>query len=166
MSVVIRTNLGDMKFELYCDLVPRNTTNFLKLAASGYYDDCLFHRVIRNYLAQGGDPSGTGKGGKAIDDGYEKDEIFETLRFDEKGILAMSNLNKPDTIGSQFFITMKATPELNGKYTVIGRMVEGAETLDKISSVSVGEKYRPVTDVKIESIEILGNPIAEKDIVK
>ena len=116
-SVTLHTNLGDIKFELYCDEVPRAANNFLALCASGYYDKTIFHRNIKGFMIQGGDPTGTGKGGKSIYNtptGKFADEIVDTLKHSRRGIVSMAN-SGPNSNGSQFFITYRAHPHLNGK---------------------------------------------------
>lgn len=117
MSVTLHTTLGNIKLELYCEEVPRTATNFLALCASGYYDDTIFHRNIRGFMIQGGDPTGTGKGGRSIYDdspnGKFNDEIVDVLKHSRRGVVSMAN-SGPNTNGSQFFITYKAQPHLNG----------------------------------------------------
>jgi peptidyl-prolyl cis-trans isomerase-like 3 len=115
-SVTLHTNLGDLKIELFCEEAPKTTTNFLALCASNYYDGTTFHRNIRGFMVQGGDPSGTGKGGKSIYDtpnGKFEDEIVDSLTHYKRGICSMAN-SGPNTNGSQFFVTYKAHSHLNG----------------------------------------------------
>lgn len=116
-SLTLHTTLGDLKLEIYCDEVPRTATNFLALCASGYYDKTVFHRNIKGFMIQGGDPTGTGKGGKSIyntPNGKFQDEIVESLKHSRRGIVSMAN-SGPNSNGSQFFITYKAHTHLNGK---------------------------------------------------
>ena len=121
MSVTLHTTLGNIKFELYCEEVPRTAANFLALCASGYYDNSIFHRNIRGFMIQGGDPTGTGKGGRSIYDdnpnGKFNDEIVDVLKHSRRGVVSMAN-SGPNTNGSQFFITYKAQPHLNGTLTM------------------------------------------------
>ena len=115
-SVTLHTTLGDLKLEIYCDEVPRTATNFLALCGSGYYDKTIFHRNIKGFMIQGGDPTGTGKGGASIyntPNGKFPDEIVETLKHSRRGIVSMAN-SGPNSNGSQFFITYKAHTHLNG----------------------------------------------------
>nr|CAG8600213.1 4781_t:CDS:2 [Entrophospora candida] len=113
MSVTLHTDLGDLKIEVFCEAVPRAAENFMKLCASGYYDNNLFHRVY-------GDPTGTGKGGTSIWEKKFPDEIKSSLKHNTRGIVSMAN-SGPDTNGSQFFITYTKLPHLDTKYTVFGK---------------------------------------------
>ncbi|KAF4685104.1 Cyclin-dependent kinases regulatory subunit 2 [Perkinsus olseni] len=162
MSVTIKTNLGDMKAELFCSEVPNASKNFLALAASGYYDGTKFHRLMPGFMVQGGDPTGTGKGGENWEGGKQADEFVSSVKHDRRGILSFAN-NGPDTIGSQFFITFGRQPHLNGVYTVFGRLIDGMDTLMKIEQVPVGKKHRPTQDIVIEEIVIHANPIADQE---
>eukprot|EP01036_Dinobryon_divergens_P030593 gene30593-39862_t len=159
MSVTIVTNYGKLKVELFCDLVPRPCFNFLANAASDIYNDTLFHRSIKGFMIQGGDPTNTGKGGESIWGGTFKDEFHNDLRHDKRGIVSFAN-NGPDTNGSQFYITYSAQPHLNNQYTIFGQVIDGLEVLDAMEKVPVGKKNRPLADIKIESIVIHANPLA------
>ncbi|KAF4658635.1 Cyclin-dependent kinases regulatory subunit 2 [Perkinsus chesapeaki] len=128
--------------------VPNACKNFLALAASGYYDGTKFHRLIPGFMVQGGDPTGTGKGGANWEGGKQKDEFVSSVKHDRRGILSFAN-NGPDTIGSQFFITFGRQPHLNGVYTAFGRLIDGMDTLMKIEQVPVGKKHRPTKDIVI-----------------
>lgn len=120
-----RTQRGDIKVQLFAAQAPKTVNNFVFLAQEGFYDNTTFHRVLPGFMAQGGDPSGTGRGGP----GYRfEDEFDPNLRFDEGGYLAMANAG-PNTNGSQFFLTFVATPHLNGRHTIFGKVVEGMEVL-------------------------------------
>ncbi|CAG0895340.1 unnamed protein product [Cyprideis torosa] len=119
-AVTLHTDLGDLKLELYCDRVPKACENFLALCASDYYNGCLFHRNIKGFMVQTGDPAGTGKGGNSIWGQKFVDEIRDDLKHDTRGVVSMAN-NGPNTNGSQFFITYSAQPHLDLKYTVFGR---------------------------------------------
>jgi cyclophilin family peptidyl-prolyl cis-trans isomerase len=124
----ISTEGGDIVLELFADKAPRTVNNFVFLARDGFYDGATFHRVIKGFMAQGGDPTGTGRGGP----GYRfPDEFHPALKHDQKGILSMANAG-PDTNGSQFFITYAATPHLDGKHAVFGRVIEGMDVLEAI----------------------------------
>jgi cyclophilin family peptidyl-prolyl cis-trans isomerase len=124
----IGTDKGDIIVELYADKAPVTVNNFVFLAREGYYDGVTFHRVIKGFMAQGGDPTGSGSGGPGYRFG---DEFHTALRHDQPGILSMAN-SGPGTNGSQFFITYRDTPHLDGKHTVFGRVVEGMDVLDAI----------------------------------
>ncbi|KAI9017322.1 peptidylprolyl isomerase-like protein-like 3 [Gaertneriomyces semiglobifer] len=160
MSVTLHTDLGDIKVEIFCEATPRAAENFLALCASGYYDNCLFHRNMKGFMVQTGDPTGTGKGGTSIWGHKFEDEIKPSLKHNARGIISMANKG-PDTNLSQFFITYGKQPHLDSKYTVFGKVIDGWETLDALEKVSVDEKSRPIQDVKIRSITIHANPIAD-----
>lgn len=124
----IETDNGTMVIELFADKAPLTVNNFVFLAREGYYDNVIFHRVISNFMAQGGDPTGTGRGGP----GYTfQDEFHPSLKHNKRGILSMANAG-PGTNGSQFFITHGATPHLDNRHTVFGELVEGEEVLMSI----------------------------------
>mmetsp|Transcript_3142 Transcript_3142/g.11997 ORF Transcript_3142/g.11997 Transcript_3142/m.11997 type:complete len:174 (-) Transcript_3142:108-629(-) len=164
MAVTLHTSLGDVKVEIYCDTAPRTAFNFLALAASGYYDATRFHRNIKGFMIQGGDPTGTGKGGASIWGGDFPDELHAENRHDARGVLAMANKG-PGTNRSQFFVTYAAQPHLNGRYTVFGRVIHGLDVLDSMEKVPVGPKHRPETEIRLDSITIHANPLADRDIV-
>lgn len=162
MSVTLHTNVGDLKIELFCEQAPRASENFLALCASGYYDNVHFHRNIKGFMIQGGDPTGTGKGGRSIyptPNGKFPDEIVDALKHNKRGIVSMAN-SGPNTNGSQFFVTYKAHAHLNGKYTVFGQVIDGMEVLDRMEKVPTDEKDRPKTDIKINKVTIHANPMA------
>ena len=161
MSVTLHTTHGDLDVQLFCDLAPKSAKNFLALAASGQYDGTLFHRNVEGFMVQGGDPSGTGKEGRNFQGEYQSDEFNDALKHDARGVVAFANANKPNTVGSQFFITYAAQPRLDRVYSVVGRVVGGLETLDAMEKVPVGKKHRPVEDIKIINVKIKKNPIAE-----
>ena len=130
MRASIETNKGTIRVELTPDETPLTVANFVNLAERGYYDGVKFHRVVPNFVIQGGDPTGTGRGGP----GYRfEDEIVASLRHDGPGILSMANAG-PGTNGSQFFITHTATPHLDGRHTVFGRVLEGQDIVDRIAA--------------------------------
>ena len=146
----IKTNRGNIVLELFASAAPKTVNNFVFLANAGFYDGIIFHRVIPNFMIQGGDPTGTGTSGP----GYKfEDEFDPTLVFDRPGILAMAN-SGPNTNGSQFFITVVPTPNLNGAHTIFGQVLEGQEVADTISKVTTGAGNKPVEPVIIEGIEI------------
>ncbi|KAI9672046.1 MAG: Peptidyl-prolyl cis-trans isomerase cyp10 [Trizodia sp. TS-e1964] len=137
-----------------------SVTNFLALCASSYYDDTAFHRNVKGFMVQGGDPTSKGKGGSSIYGADFEDEIRPTLRHNARGIVSMANRG-PGTNGSQFFITYTACPHLDGKNTVFGRVLEGADTtLDAMEALEVDKKYRSKEAVKILRVSIHANPLA------
>ena len=149
----IRTNQGPFTVDLFASQAPQTVNSFVFLAQDGFYDGVIFHRVIPDFMIQGGDPTGTGFNGP----GYQyEDEIDTSLVFDGPGILAMANAG-PGTNGSQFFITVTATPNLNGKHTIFGRVTAGQDVVTGISLVGTDPNDRPVSSVIIQSIEILKN---------
>lgn len=158
-SVTLHTNHGDIKIEVYCEEVPKTAYNFLALCASGYYNNTLFHRNIRGFMIQGGDPTGTGKGGQSVYGQKFADEIVSGLKHNRRGMVSMAN-SGPNTNGSQFFITYKAHAHLNGKYTIFGHVIDGMDVLDKLEKVPTGAKDRPLQDVKVEGVTIHANPLA------
>src|SRR5678809_1055823 len=127
-TAVIQTNKGTIKVELLESDAPKTTENFITLAERGYYDGIKFHRVIKDFMIQGGDPTGSGTGGP----GYKfADEIDRSLKHDKPGIFSMAN-SGPNTNGSQFFITHVPTPHLDGKHSVFGKVLSGQDVVDKI----------------------------------
>ncbi len=148
-SATMHTNAGPIELELFDEDAPKTVENFRKLAADGFYDDLIFHRVISDFMIQGGCPEGTGTGGP----GYEfEDEINDNKIV--RGALAMANAG-PNTNGSQFFIvTTEAAAWLDGKHTVFGRVVSGMETVDAIEGTETGPGDRPTTPQTIERIEL------------
>ena len=150
---VMQTNMGTMEIELFADRAPKTVENFVGLSEKGYYDGIIFHRVIDNFMIQGGDPTGTGRGGESFWGGYFPDEFHPDLKHDAKGILSMANAG-PNTNGSQFFITLVPTPWLDGKHSVFGKVVKGLDVVDKIGKVKTGAMDKPIDDVVIEKITI------------
>ncbi|MED5568942.1 MAG: peptidylprolyl isomerase [Chloroflexota bacterium] len=149
----IKTNKGNILIELFPASAPKTVNNFVFLANDGFYDGVIFHRVIPNFMIQGGDPTGTGTSGP----GYKfEDEIDNTLEFDKPGILAMANAG-PGTNGSQFFITTAATPHLKGNHTIFGKVLEGQDVASAISTVPSGPGNRPTQPIVIQGVEITKN---------
>ncbi|KAG6432376.1 hypothetical protein SASPL_103952 [Salvia splendens] len=159
MSVTLHTNLGDIKCEIFCDEVPRTAENFLALAASGYYDGTIFHRNIKGFMIQGGDPTNTGKGGTSIWGKKFNDEIRESLKHTARGILSMAN-SGPNTNGSQFFITYGKQPHLNGLYTIFGKVIHGFEVLDIMEKAPTGPGDKPLMEIRTNRVTIHANPLA------
>ena len=144
------TSMGSFRIELYSDLAPNTVNNFISLATKNFYDGVIFHRVIDDFMIQGGDPTGTGMGGP----GYAiPDEFGEGLKHNAKGILSMANAG-PNTGGSQFFITLVPTPWLDGHHAIFGHVIEGMEVVEKIGHTKTGRNDRPVEDVVIRTITI------------
>ncbi len=154
---VFDTSMGTFKVELFEDRMPNTTANFIKLAKDGFYDNTIFHRVIKDFMIQGGDPEGTGMGGP----GYTiKDEFVEGLS-NVKGTIAMANTGRPDSGGSQFFINLVNNtyldfdkPPSTAKHPVFGKVVEGMDVVESIGQVETGANDKPVGDVVIQSITI------------
>lgn len=145
------TNKGNFKIELFNDKAPVTTGNFMKLVDDGFYNGLVFHRVIPNFMIQGGCPHGTGGGGP----GYAiKDEFHPELKHDCKGILSMANAG-PNTGGSQFFITVAPTPHLDNHHSVFGKVIEGMDVVDAISKVKTVRNDKPLEDVVINNITII-----------
>ncbi|KZT57650.1 cyclophilin-type peptidyl-prolyl cis-trans isomerase [Calocera cornea HHB12733] len=159
MSVTLDTSLGEIKIEVFCEAVPRAAENFLALCASGAYNGTLFHRNIKGFMIQGGDPTGTGKGGQSIWGKPFADEIRSTLKFNNRGIVAMAN-SGPDTNKAQFFITYAKQGHLDNKYTIFGRVIDGLDTLDVMERVPVNPKNRPLKEIVLNKVTIHANPIA------
>ena len=141
--VVLKTNQGDITLRLYPEIAPKAVENFKKLAKKGYYDGVLFHRVIKNFMIQAGDPTGTGMGGESIWGKPFEDEFKPNVVFDRPFLLAMANSGR-NTNGSQFFITTVPTPWLNGRHTIFGEVIDGFDTVRKIESVKTGALNRPL----------------------
>ncbi len=153
LVAVIRTNMGTIELELFEKQTPKTVENFAGLAKNGYYNGVIFHRVIDGFMIQGGDPTGTGKGGESLWGGKFEDEIVPTLRHDSPGILSMANAG-PNTNGSQFFITHAATPWLDGKHTVFGKVIGGMDVVYAIGKVPRNQMDRPINDVVMEEVII------------
>src|SRR3954451_17058372 len=150
-EATIHTNHGALDVELFDDDAPKTVENFRKLAADGFYDGIIFHRVIKDFMMQGGDPTGTGTGGP----GYTFEDEFNDHKV-VRGALAMANAG-PNTNGSQFFIvTTDEAPWLDGKHTVFGRVVDGMDVVDKIEGTRTGAGDRPVDEQRIESVTLEG----------
>jgi cyclophilin family peptidyl-prolyl cis-trans isomerase len=148
-NATMQTNHGAIEIELFDDDAPKTVENFKKLARDGFYNGVIFHRVIQDFMIQGGDPTGTGSGGP----GYQFEDEFNDNKV-VRGALAMANAG-PNTNGSQFFIvTADATPWLDGKHTVFGRVTNGMDVVDTIEQVDTGPGDKPREDVRIESVAI------------
>lgn len=177
--VTMNTSMGSIKIKLFPELAPKTVENFLTHAENGYYDGLIFHRVIQDFMIQGGDPTGTGMGGESIY-GAEFEDEFSMNLFNLRGALSMANAG-PNTNGSQFFIVqaseppatakqmidggwskeiaeayeeMGGTPHLDQKHTVFGQVIEGMEIVDQMAAVKKGAQDKPLVDITIDSIEI------------
>jgi peptidyl-prolyl cis-trans isomerase B (cyclophilin B) len=148
-AATLHTNHGTIAIELFDDDAPKTVENFLKLARDGFYNGVIFHRVIPDFMVQGGDPTGTGSGGP----GYQFEDEFNDNKV-VRGALAMANAG-PDTNGSQFFIvTTEAASWLDGKHTVFGRVTDGMDVVDAISALETDARDRPRDDVVIERVDV------------
>jgi cyclophilin family peptidyl-prolyl cis-trans isomerase len=148
-NATMQTNHGSIELELFDHDAPKTVENFTKLAREGFYDGVIFHRVIQDFMIQGGDPTGTGSGGP----GYQFEDEFND-HLVERGALAMANAG-PNTNGSQFFIvTADACPWLDGKHTVFGKVTSGMDVVDSIERVETGPADRPRDEVRIESVSV------------
>jgi len=149
-KAIIKTSLGDMTVDLFEKESPITVNNFVFLASEGFYDGTIFHRIISDFMIQGGDPEGTGRGGP----GYNFPDEFNDINL-VRGSLAMAN-SGPDTNGSQFFIvTVDATPWLDGKHTNFGEIIDGFDILEKIEAEETGPGDKPLEDITILSVEII-----------
>ncbi len=151
--VVFETTQGSFEVTLFPDVAPKAVENFLKLAENKYYDGTVFHRIIRGFMIQGGDPLGNGTGGQSIWGKPFEDEVRPDIKFDKKGLLAMANRG-PKTNGSQFFITTAAAPWLNQKHTIFGEVTNGYKVVQKIESTPTGAQDKPIDSQKIISISL------------
>ena len=144
------TSMGNFTIQLFEEQVPKTVDNFVKLAEKDFYNGVVFHRVIDGFMIQGGDPTGTGRGGP----GYKfADEFHPQLKHNSEGILSMANAG-PNTNGSQFFITLAPTPHLDNRHAVFGKVVEGMDVVKKIGKTPIGAMDRPVTDVVMKTVKI------------
>mmetsp|Transcript_36332 Transcript_36332/g.43757 ORF Transcript_36332/g.43757 Transcript_36332/m.43757 type:complete len:183 (-) Transcript_36332:822-1370(-) len=148
---------GTFVVELYYRHTPRTCYNMAKLAEVGYYNNTPFHRIIKDFMIQGGDPTGTGRGGESIYGGKFEDEITRNLKHTGAGILSMAN-SGPNTNGSQFFVTLKPTPWLDGKHTIFGRIFSGMGIIQRMSMVAVDDNDRPKNPVTIHKATPLFGP--------
>ncbi len=146
--VVLETTQGTIELILYPEAAPKACKNFVALVDKGYYHGTIFHRVIKNFMLQGGDPTGTGRGGTSVWGTTFEDEVSTDVKFDRKGLLAMANAG-PSTNGSQFFITTAPTPWLNMKHTIFGEVLSGYEVVQKIEAIPTDSQDRPLEEQKI-----------------
>lgn len=152
-TITIHTNYGDIAFETYDADAPKTVANFITLANKGFYDGVIFHRVIKGFMIQGGDPSGNGTGGPGYTFADELNSATESYKNGyKKGVVAMANAG-PNTNGSQFFIMLEDYP-LPNNYSIFGRVVRGQDVVDKIGSVATNNADRPLEEVKMTSVEV------------
>lgn len=148
------TSKGLITVELYNDHAPKTCKNFATLAQRGYYNNVIFHRIIPDFMIQGGDPTGTGRGGSSIYGEKFEDEIKPTLKHTGAGILSMAN-SGPNTNGSQFFLTLAPAPWLDGKHTIFGRVKSGMKIVQRMGLVKTNSEDRPLDEVKIVKASIV-----------
>ena len=149
-TITFVTTLGTFSAEMFEDVAPKTAGNFMKLVRDGYYDGIIFHRVIDEFMIQGGDPTGTGTGGP----GYTiEDEFAPGLSLTSEGIFSMANAG-PNSGGSQFFITLAATPWLDGKHAIFGKVISGMDVVSESGRVSTNPADRPLEDVVMESVTV------------
>ena len=146
--VVLETNQGNIEIQMKPDVAPKAVENFVTHAKNGYYNGIIFHRVIKGFMIQGGDPTGTGRGGESIWGKVFDNEYKPNVVFDKPFIVAMANAG-PNTNGSQFFITVAPTPWLNGGYTIFGEVIKGQEVVTKIENTKTARGDRPLQEQKI-----------------
>ncbi len=147
--VVLETNQGNIEIQMMPDVAPKAVENFVTHSKNGYYNGVIFHRVIKGFMIQGGDPTGTGRGGESIWGGTFGNEYKPNVVFDRPFLLAMAKTPAPKTNGSQFFITVAPTPWLNGGYTIFGEVIKGQEVVTKIENTKTARGDRPLQEQKI-----------------
>lgn len=156
--MLLKTTAGDIDVELWCRETPKTCRNFIQLCMEGYYNGTVFHRVVKGFIAQGGDPNGDGTGGESIYGAPFKDEFHSRLRFSRRGLLAMANAG-PDDNASQFFFTLAEAPELQNKHTIFGKVVgDTIYNVLKFEECDIDSNERPLYPYKITKTEVLLNP--------
>lgn len=162
-TICIRTNYGDLFFTLFASKSPRSCYNFIELAKKGYYDGVQFHRFVKGFILQGGDPTGSGRGGESIwKKSFGERNLHSSLSHNDRGILSMANSGDVNANGSQFFITLRPTPHLDGKHPIFGKLLSGSAVLDQIElEVEVDSGHRPVQLITIEDVLVLEDPFEE-----
>lgn len=156
IAIIEMENGGKMTLELYPEKAPITVENFEKLANKGFYDGLIFHRVIRGFMIQGGDPEGTGMGGPgySITGEFAANGVKNDLKH-TRGVISMARSMNPNSAGSQFFIMHEDAPHLDGQYAAFGKMTDGFETLDEIATTKTGYADRPMFDMVIKSIKVM-----------
>lgn len=155
-----------MTVELYPDVAPNTVDNFISLVKKDFYNGVVFHRVIRGFMIQGGDPTGTGMGGPgySIKGEFAKNGVQNALKHD-RGVISMARSGHPDSAGSQFFLMHKLSPHLDGQYAAFGMMIDGFEELDRIAGMQVNHQDRPVEEQKMVSVTVdLGDYVAKEPV--
>jgi len=152
--IELETTRGIITLKLFRDVAPKAVENFMRHCQTGYYNGTIFHRVIPGFMIQGGDPTGTGRGGESIWKKPFADEVSEFLNFTKPGLLAMANAG-PGTNGSQFFITVKESPWLHMKHTIFGEVIDGMETVVNIENTKTGPGDKPIVDQMIISTKVI-----------
>lgn len=147
-NIVFETTQGNVEFKLYSEIAPKTCENFETHVKNGYYDGIIFHRIIKQFMIQGGDPTGTGRGGESIWGAPFEDEVTPDVKFDKPGLLAMANAG-PGTNGSQFFITTVPCPWLNMNHTIFGEVVDGMDIVTALENVQTGPMDKPIEEQKI-----------------
>ncbi|ODN05439.1 Peptidyl-prolyl cis-trans isomerase-like 2 [Orchesella cincta] len=158
----IETSCGSINVELHCDKAPKACENFILLCKRGYYDGTKFHRSIKHFMIQGGDPTGTGTGGESAWSTPFDDEFRASLHHEGRGVLSMAN-SGPNTNKSQFFITFRSCKHLDGKHSVFGRVVGGLETLSEMEKIETDNKDKPIEDITFVSVQVFTDPFEELD---
>lgn len=153
-KVLIETTQGKITVELKEDIAPKTCENFISLIEKDYYNGIIFHRIIKEFMIQGGDPTGTGRGGESVWGKPFEDEFDPNVKFDKKGLLAMAN-SGPGTNGSQFFITTVETPWLHMRHTIFGEVTEGYDVVEKLEAVDTDAGDRPREEQKIIKASLL-----------
>lgn len=163
--VQLQTSAGNLNVEIHCDITPQTSWNFITLCSRGYYDNTKFHRLVPQFILQGGDPEGTGTGGESAWGGKNfKDEFDSRVSHDARGVLSMAN-SGPGTNGSQFFFTLRETKHLDNRHTVFGKVVGGAATLDRIEALGGGKNDTLTADVFILKTIVFSNPLEEAEVL-
>ncbi|EFO18887.1 cyclophilin-type peptidyl-prolyl cis-trans isomerase-16 [Loa loa] len=157
-KVCMKTTVGDIDIELWSKECPLACRNFIQLCMEGYYNGTIFHRVIRDFIVQGGDPTGTGEGGESIYTASFKNEFHQRLKFNRRGLVGMASGNDGMN-GSQFFFTLNATPDLDKKHTLFGKVVGNTLfNMLRLGECEIGDDDKPLTKQKILQVKILSNP--------
>ncbi len=153
LVATVNTNVGSFEIELFADKAPKTVENFVGLITDGKYNGVIFHRVIADFMLQGGDPTGTGRGGESYWGGKFEDEFHDSLRHTKPGMLSMANAG-PNTNGSQFFVTLVPTPWLDGKHAIFGEVVLGMDIVEAIGKTETGMMDKPVKDIVMETVTV------------
>ncbi len=153
LVATINTNVGSFEVKLFANEVPKTVENFVGLITDGKYNGVIFHRVIADFMLQGGDPTGTGRGGESYWGGKFEDEFNDSLKHSKPGMLSMANAG-PNTNGSQFFVTLVPTPWLDGKHAIFGEVISGMDVVEAIGKTKTGMMDKPVEDIVMEKVTV------------